>query len=112
MPYYHIKMTHGASNVKDNDYELNLSEEETRAVAEQYENKDFVLFDGKWVKVIDIWKIEIREEHRKEQINISPAIMRSSILTKAPSSRMLQENSSNHHQKYRPLQIMREQNNH
>jgi len=67
MPYYHIKITHGTSShpYREYDYELNLSEEDARVVAEQYESKKLVLFKGKWVNVDDIEEIEIRETPEK-----------------------------------------------
>jgi len=80
MPYYHIKVTYESSNNHYNrdEYELNLSEEETNTVAEQYENKNSVLFDGKWVNVIDIVKIEIRETMQRTN-SYFPQLSRSSI---------------------------------
>jgi len=61
MPYYHIKITDGASNSsqRKTDYELDLSEEGLKTFVEQYDTGD-VLFKGKWVKSSDL-EIEIRE---------------------------------------------------
>lgn len=80
MPYYHIRITHGTSNqlYKEYDYELDLSEEETRVVTEQYESKESILFKGKWVNVIDIEEIEIRETPEKTSYYF-PQLGRSTI---------------------------------
>jgi len=61
MPYYHIKITDGASNSsqRKTNYELDLSEEGLKTFVEQYDTGD-VLFKGKWVKSSDL-EIEIRE---------------------------------------------------
>jgi predicted nucleotide-binding protein len=67
MPYYHIRIAYGISNQphRKYDYELDLSEEETKAVAEQYVNGESVLFNGKWVNIIDLEEIQIRETPEK-----------------------------------------------
>lgn len=61
MPYYHIKLTDGASgnSQRKTEYELNLSEEELKTFVEQYDTGDF-LFNGKWIKSSSL-EIEIRE---------------------------------------------------
>jgi predicted nucleotide-binding protein len=46
------------------DYELDLSEEDTKTFAQQY-MKGSVLFKGKWIDVSDIKEIEIRETPEK-----------------------------------------------
>lgn len=79
MPYYHIKLTHGTPThpYSEYDYELDLSEQETTVIAEQYESKGYVFFNGKWVNVIDI-AIEIRETPEKTSIYF-PQLSRSTI---------------------------------
>jgi len=74
MPYYHIKITYGTFNhpYREYDYESDLSEEETKVVAEQYENGESVFFNGKWVNVTDLEEIEIRETPEKTTYYFPP----------------------------------------
>lgn len=89
MPYYHAKITYGLYG--DHDYELDLTEEEIMVIAEQYENGEHVLFNGKWIKVNDLKEIEIRETPEKTTY-FFPSLSFSSIFG-ALDSQMSQEDS-------------------
>src|SRR4030066_764171 len=67
MPYYHIKVLRRTSSDSSTeaDFELNLSEEQTNVIAEQYENKEAIFVNGRWSKVSNVEQIEIRETPQK-----------------------------------------------
>ncbi|MHC3130185.1 MAG: hypothetical protein IBV52_08945 [Candidatus Bathyarchaeota archaeon] len=66
MPYYHVRISRRdpESNYVHNEYELDLSEEYAKIVGEQYQ-RGKVFFNSKWINVLHIKEIEIRETDSK-----------------------------------------------
>jgi predicted nucleotide-binding protein len=64
MSYYHLRIVYQDPKQKypTTDYELDLSEEDAKLVAQQYE-KGRLFFKGKWIESSDIKEIEIRETY-------------------------------------------------
>jgi len=62
MPFYHARMKYIDANqgIEITDYQLDLSEEETKLFGADYD-KGRVFFKGKWIHVSSIEEIEIRE---------------------------------------------------
>lgn len=62
MPFYHVQIVYKKSGEKyeSTEYELNLSAEDAKLLSEQYE-KGMVFFKGKWIDVLNIKTIKIRE---------------------------------------------------
>jgi len=66
MPYYHVRISHRdpESNYVHTEYELDLSEEYAKIVGEQYQ-RGRLFFNSKWINVLNIKEIEIRETANK-----------------------------------------------
>ncbi len=66
MPYYHTKIKYKDPETRREStrHELNLSEEEMKSLAEQFQ-KAKVLFNGKWIHSRNVKQTEIRETPKK-----------------------------------------------
>jgi predicted nucleotide-binding protein len=69
MPYYHIRITYETYNKRDYDYEIDLSEEETKATVERIIQHrgtgQTIFFNGKWFKAEDVREIRVKETPQK-----------------------------------------------
>lgn len=82
MPYYQIRLVYKDPKqaIAREDYEFDLSEEEVNAIADQYEKKESVFFNRRWINTVDIAEIDIRETSQKTTYYYPP-LNRSTIFS-------------------------------